>query len=338
MLKLNKFSIISLGLFFVCAVSAEKTIAEVPQVSTSDVSPGEGKDPYSKIKETLGVTYFSYFYGPGFHPDNRAISPNQLGLPDNDGIYLQNQVSMRYKFSKNLAFDFQSRFKVILNNAIGNDQYTVFRWETPRIGISGKLFSRSEWTLIGAVNTDPPHFTPSPFTGYQAQQRKVVFTPGMFASLRYEPKNSRWSFFSVVAPRYFIYEDRNAAESQLGHGGFSPANKPEFIIAFQPTLNYQVSSNAKLTLGTSVDYRKYVCSDWNILNASLITNGDDPAWRLTAVPIYIGVTYTISSYLTIFPYFGTYPIAAQRVDARTGAQATFLQATSMGMWISGTLF
>ncbi len=337
-LILIKIVLISLHFLFASFLHAA-TDQAVASRNQSTEQAGEAAETLSEsIKKNLGVTYFFYFYGPGFHPDNRDINPNQLGLPENDGIFFQNQISFRYKFSNNLALDFQSRFKLILNNRIENPDYRVLRWETPRIGISGKLISGTEWTLIGAINTDFPYFFPAPFTGVQAQQRTILFAPGMFASLRYEPRESRWSFFSVLAPRFLLYENRAALDSQSKNSGYSAGNKPEFIIAFQPTLNYKLDTNTKLTIGTNIDYRKVVCSDWNIFRASLISNGEDPAWRFSAVPIYIGVTYAISSYLSIFPYISTFPIAAQRVDGRTGSQASILEATSIGMWMNGTLF
>jgi hypothetical protein len=298
----------------------------------------ETKSVTEELREILGITYFSTLFGPGLHPDQFAFFPNQLGNPDSDGVFLVNQVSFRFKFSKDLALDFQTRFKFNLNNYTQTGNFSHLRWEAPRIGLSGKLLTAGDWTLIGAVNTDFPYFLPPPLTVYQAVQRTVIFAPGMFASLRYEPKESKWSFFSVLSPRYFLYKDRNVAEPQNAAAGFLPQNKPELIIALQPTLNYALTPRLKFTLGTVIDYRKQVISNWNILDASIHANGSDPAWRLNAIPINLGVTYTFGPALTIFPYISTFPIAAQRVDVVTQKQATLLETTSVGMWISGTLF
>ena len=87
-----------------------------------------------------------------------------------------------------------------------------------------------------------------------------------------------------------------------------------------------------------MDYRKLVVSDWNCFDASLLTNGESTAWRLNAVPVNLGITYSFGPALTVFPFVTTFPIAAQRVDAATGEQASILEATAVGMWISGTLF
>ncbi len=338
MLRFNYLIKVSYLTLLLVSASAGFVRAEVKSPSDGTVAGETTKSIGTRLKETFGITYFSYFFGPGLHTDNTSFYPNQLGLPDNDGIYFQNQLSFRYKFSSNIAIDFQSRFKTILNNYVENENFKHFRWETPRIGISGKLLSGEDWDLTGCVNTDFPYFFPSPFSGYQAEQRKILFTPGMFAAHRYEPKNSKWSFFTVVSPRYLFYSDSDVAEPQYYRSGFIPQNKPEVILSFQPTVNYKVGTYTKITLGTTLDYRKQVVSNWNVFNASLVTNGDSPAWRLNAVPVNLGITYTVSQALTIFPFISTFPIAIQRKDASTGEQASLLEATSFGMWLRGTVF
>jgi hypothetical protein len=290
------------------------------------------------LSEKLGITYFSFIYGPGVIEKNFSFNPNQLGKPENDGVYAQNQVSIRYKFSSNMALDFQFRTRLFLTNGVDKSDFTYFRWEAPRIGLSGKILSGEDWSLVGAINTDFPYFMPAPFTGYQAQRRTVIFNPGMFANFKYEPRHSRWSVFSVVSPRYFFYTDRSAADDQLIRAGFIPENKPEMIIALQPTVSYLVYPKIKITLGSTIDYRKQVVSDWNPLKASLASNGDNAAWRLYAVPLTLGLSYSYSSALSIFPFVSTYPIAIQRKDANSGHQATLLESTSIGMWINGTIF
>ena len=293
---------------------------------------------FDRLREDFGLTYFTFFYGPGVIPGQFRINPNHLGYPENDGVSAQNQVSLRWKFSKTLALDLQLSFRLIFNNGIDSAQFQHFRWEAPRLGVSGRLLSGDHWALTGAINTDFPGFLPEPLSGYKAQQRKVLFNPGMFASFKYMPRRSRWSIFTVLSPRYFFYGDKHAAEPQQSTAGFVPQNKPELIIAFLPTLSYSLSDVIKLTLGSNVDYRKQVISGWNPLRASLASNGSDPGWRLSPVPVNFGVSFTLSEALNIFPFVSCYPIAIQRVDNQTNRQASFLQATSLGMWINGSLF
>lgn len=293
-------------------------------------------DLLESLRGNVGITYFTFIYGPGIHPTKMQMSPNQLGKPENDGISAQNNISLRYKLSEKLALDFQNRFRIFFTNGADSPNFNVLRWEAPRIGLSGKLIYGDDWSLTGAINSDFPYFMPSPFTGYQAQKRTVIFNPGMFATFRYEPRQSRWSVFSVVSPRYFIYSDRNAGEEQMARAGSIP--KPDVIIALQPTVSYQLSQKMKLTMGTSIEYRKQTVSNWNIFDATLVSNGDSKAWRLYAIPITLGTSYTFSPAVTIFPFISTYPIAIQRKDANTGQQAGILEATSVGMWINGTVF
>lgn len=290
------------------------------------------------MTDYLGMTYFTFFDGPGLAPGRHKINPNQLGRATDDGLGAFNVVSLRYKFHPIWALDFQSRFKLLFNNGTGNPNFSVFRWESPRIGVSGKLMSGEDWILSGAINTDFPSFFPAPFSGYTSRARKVLFNPGLFANFRYRAKGSPWSIFAVLSPRYFFYGDRTAAESQMTRGGFVPGNKAELSLSVSPTINYQVSSFFDLSLGTSIDYRKQVLSAWNPLLGSLRSNGSSKAWRLSALPIMFGGTMHINSQLNIFPYIQTYPIAGQRINAKTGEMATLLQSTAVGMWVNGTLF
>jgi len=285
----------------------------------------------------LGISYFSFFAGPGFTQATGTYSPNQLGRPSDDGVNFFNLISFKYRFSKSLALDLQTRHTLILNNGTENPEFSAFRWESPRVGLSGTLASGETWSLSGAVNTDFPYFMPEPFSGYTARARTVLFNPGMFASFSYRPKGSRFSIGGVLAPRMFFYSDRTAGEAQLLSGGLSAGNKPELVVAVLPTLNYSLAEKLELSLGATLDYRKQVLSDWNPFQASLASNGDSTAWRFMAMPLSLGLTYTASSAFTIFPFVQVFPIAAQRVNAKTGAQADLLETASVGMWISGAL-
>ena len=342
LIKLVNFTFLAIVL---CAWSAQELLAS-PSPKESPGSSGSTHLIYKDhsenswkeaIQQKLGITYFTFFYGPGLHPSHWNYNPNQLGLPENDGMYFQNNLSFRYKFSSNLAIDFQTRLKLFINNATGNSDFAHLRWEAPRIGVSGRLLTGRDWTLTGAINTDFPYFFPEPFSGMQARARTVLFAPGMFASLKYEPKRSRWSVFSVLSPRIFFYKDHTKAESSFYSGGNDAGNKPELIIALQPTLNYRLTPTLSLTTGTTIEYRKQVYSAWNPLRATLLSNGASKAWRLNPVPATFGVTWNVSPSITLFPFISSYPIAAQRVNAKTGRQASFAETISIGMWLSGSI-
>src|SRR5689334_15908226 len=85
----------------------------LPSTQSQTTAPPSFTD---KVKSMFGVTYFSFFNGPGILGDTVAFSPNQYGKPENNGLYLQNNISLRYKFSERLGLDFQTRFKLIFNN------------------------------------------------------------------------------------------------------------------------------------------------------------------------------------------------------------------------------
>jgi hypothetical protein len=312
--------------------------------SSGATSPGAAASPGATSVAQLpptqpsrfGLNYFTFFDGPGLSGDP-GITPNWLGRPFDDGLSLFNLVSVKWRFSDNLALDFQARIQVLLNNGTANPNFQAFRWQSPRIGISGKLASGKDWSLTGAVNTDFPYMLPSPLGGgFIAEQRTVIFNPGMFASFSWKPSGSRWSVFSLVTPRFFFYADRNAAEPQFAQSGLSPQLKPEFVFQIAPSVNYALSEKTSLRMGTILDYRKLVLSGWNPFNASLDTTSGSEAWRLWATPLQLGVNHEFGKALTIYAFVNSYPIAAQR-QRRDGTRASFTDTLSFGMWLSGTI-
>jgi hypothetical protein len=285
----------------------------------------------------LGLIYFVFFDGPGLSGMS-GQTPNVLGLPDDDGLRLTNYLSVKYRLGERWALDFQARVQWVLNNAQDVGDFQALRWQSPRIGVSGKLLSGNDWTLTGAINTDFPYFFPAPIGGgFVAERRTTLLNPGLFAKFSYQPKGSRWSLFSLVMPRFFVYRDRNAAEPQLLRAGYSPGLKPELTLSFSPSVNYDLGKRFGVRLGTELTYRKLVLSSWNPFRGSL--NGSDiqsKAWRLAPVPIQMGVTYEPSDTLNVSLFFQGFPIAAQR-ERRDGSRASFAETTSVGMWISGVL-
>ena len=330
------------GVYLVLGVFVESALAQQKQTGESGksqvgVSQADLKNGADSKSSRFGITYFSFFDGPGLDPDLRAFPPNQFGRPSDDGLNFFNVISFRYKIGSNLAIDLQTRSVLILNNGVNSTQFEPFRWESPRVGVSGKLASGKDWKLTGALNTDLPYMLPSPLTGYTSRERKIVFNPGMFANFSYQPSGSRWSVFAVLSPRFFIYAEDDALEPQSRRANFSGRNKPELALALTPTLNYQLSSKAALTSGIVLDYRKQVGSSWNPFQASMVNNGDSPAWRLQPIAMQMGVTYEANSALRIYPFIQGVPIAAQRVSASSGQQASLTDTLRFGMWISGSI-
>lgn len=329
--------LVKLASFPVFAAEGENSSRQSLTESGESIAKTENQPGLEWVKN-FGMSYFTFFDGPGVAPGESNISPNVLGKPIDDGLRLSNFISLKYKMNPKLAIDFQMRVQWVLNNAHSVSQFQVFRWQSPRIGVSGKLLSGNDWTLTGAVNTDLPYFLPQPMGGgYIAGYRTTVFDPGLFTGFSYQPKKSHWSVFSLVMPRFFLYENRNAAEPQLSRAGFSPELKNEFIFDVAPTINYALTRSTGLRMGTEFIYSKLILSSWNPFSASLnVSDTHTDAWRLSPVPLQLGITHNWSEALNLSIFIQSFPIAAQRVRA-DGSQATFLQTASIGMWISGTV-
>jgi hypothetical protein len=342
---MNKSKVYALMPAVLSALIGDLTFAQsvMQQNSNGQLNPSQSSQSQistpnnSTVLSKFGMTYFSFFDGPGLDPDLRAFPPNQFGRPSDDGLNFFNIISVRYRINSDLAIDLQTRSVLLLNNGVETEDFSAFRWESPRVGISGKLASGQDWKLTGAVNSDLPYMLPSPLTGYTSRERKILFNPGMFANFSYTPSDSRWSVFSVLSPRYFIYAEEDALEPQSRRANFSGRNKPELALAFTPTVNYQLSPKTNLTSGIVLDYRKQVGSSWNPLQASMVNNGDSETWRLQPIAVQMGVTYEASSSFRIYPFIQGVPIAAQRISASTGQQASLGETMRFGMWISGTI-
>lgn len=294
---------------------------------------------FETFQSRLGMTYMSFFDGPGVLNNDQSFTPNALGNPSDDGLVLMNNVSFKYKLKEDLYLDFQTRFHYVANNANDVEDFEAFRWQSPRFGISTTFFKTAHSKLTGAFNTDLPYFFPEPIGGgYIAEKRTTILTPGLFAKYAYTPVTSRWSVFSLVQPRFYIYENRGVAEAQLSRAGYSPELKNEFTFSVSPSVNYAFTDKFGSRLGTEFIYKKLILSDWNPFNStSKSADINSKAWRIQPMPIQLGFTYIFNKMVEVSTYIQGYPIASQRVD-KTGNVATFEDTVSAGAWISGTLF
>lgn len=320
-------------LILLAALFSSQLFAQA-QISTAALSPS----PKSSFFERLGVNYMSFFDGPGILTDDQSVTPNALGKPSDDGLVLMNNLSFKYELKKDFAIDFQARFHYVMNNGNDVEDFEPFRWQSPRLGISTTYFKTENSKLTGAFNTDLPYNFPKPFGGgYIAEERTTLATPGMFAKYTYAPSTSRWSIFSLVQPRYYIYKDRNVAEPQLNRAGYSPRLKNEFTLSFSPSVNYAWTDKFGSRVGTEIVYKKLVVSDWNPFNStSKSADPESKAWRVQPMPLQVGFTYMFSKMFELSTYVQGYPIGSQRID-RKGNQATFEETVSAGAWISGVL-
>jgi hypothetical protein len=292
-----------------------------------------------KMKSRLGMNYMSFFDGPGLLNDDQSFTPNAIGNPSDDGLVLMNNFSFKYKVKDDLAVDFQARFHWVMNNANDVEDFEPLRWQSPRLGISTTFYKTETSKFSGALNTDLPYFFPEPLGGgYIAERRTTLLTPGFFAKYVYTPVGSRWSLFSLVQPRFYIYEDRNVAEPQLSRAGYSPRLKNEFTFSVSPSVNYAFTDRFGTRLGTEIIYKKLVVSDWNPFNGtSKSADPNSKAWRLQPMPLQLGFTYIFSKMFELSTYIQGYPISSQRLN-KQGEKTTFEDTVSAGAWISGTLF
>ncbi|MFY7993322.1 MAG: hypothetical protein ACOVP4_08540 [Bacteriovoracaceae bacterium] len=255
-----------------------------------------------KLSDKLGLSYFIFWDGPNLDR-GRDVTTNELGETNNP-INTYNLISFKYKLSEKYSLDAQTGTQWF------QTRVPRFYFDRVRVGISGKLWKANEWKLDGAINSDLP------YTGYTAEQRRLIFSPGMFANLSYTPSSSRFSFWALLQPRVWFYSDREAVEPEWIAANRRPGQKFESIISLTPTVNYSINDKFGLRMGVGLDYRKLVENNW-------------ATWIRWATPVTTGFTYTYNSSFSTYTYVQTFPFEGGGVQRET---------SSLGMWITGTIF
>jgi hypothetical protein len=278
--------------------------------SFSQLFAQELKD--KSFKERLGMGYFFFFDGPNLKEGTDLVT-NRRGLTGNpiNSYYI---FSFKYKLTEKYFLDFQPGVQ---------HWYTRVpraRFDRIRAGISGKLWQSGFWTLDGAANSDLP------YTGYTANERTLIFSPGLFAGLSYKPTHSRWSMYMLVMPRVWFYADKDAVEPEWLEAKRDPGEKFQSIMQFTPTVNYAINDKLGLRSGIGLDYRKWVKDDWT-------------TWRRWDTPLTAGVTYSFSKALNIYAFLQSFPFDGNRSGLNRPPYNGFRKDTSsVGMWLSGTIF
>jgi len=269
----------------------------------------------SWLERNFGMSYNSFFYGPGFGLP-LDTPPGLTGVASDTGLNFFNLVSVKWKFSERFAFDVQFRNQFVVTNGFD------FRHQGQRFGISGTLLKGEDWSLNGAINSDAPI---SAIAGQIPSQRTLLLNPGMFATFNYAPAGSRWSMFALLAPRVWFYRDRNAlAVQDIANGGIN--NKPEYALFINPSVNYAITEKTGLRMGTTLEYRKNI--GWD-------------SGRRNYMPVELGVTYDISPKLSVYTYMQTStPLddGIRRAQLKTENPPHWSKTTSINIWFSGTLF
>jgi hypothetical protein len=256
-----------------------------------------------KILDKTGLGYFIFWDGHNLHKFE-DVTTNKNG-PTSLPINTYNLISFKYKLTDKLYLDAQTGTQWF------QTQVPRFYFDRVRVGISGQLWKSGDWSLDGAFNSDLP------YTGYTAEQRRLLFSPGLFSGLSWKPSNSRFSLYALVQPRVWFYTDREAVEPEWEAAGWRPGQKFESIIQFTPTVNYALTDKFGLRSGIGIDYRKTVENEWD-------------TWLRWQTPLSYGVTYAHSKHLNVYTFLQSFPFDGQGFfDGRT---------TSIGMWLSGTIY
>ncbi len=255
---------------------------------------------FQTLRERVALNYFSIVSGPELCCDWR-MTPGQDGNPSDEGDNLFNIVSARYRISRQTSLDLQTRFTWVVTNS------PKLRWESMRPVLGTQLYNNGQLTATALVNSD----LPGPVATQTMRDRAFILNPGAFINTNYAFNGTPWSIFASVGPRFFIYEDLTVFEK-----GSQRGRKTQAALIISPMVNYAINPKLTATLGVYNENRKSVANRW----------GD---WNRTFFQVYGGVSYMMSSYLTVFPYLQVHPIDGLGITTRN---------SFVGMWLNGTLF
>jgi hypothetical protein len=285
----------------------------------------------------VGVSYDSFFAGPGISQSIGVPPSLATGQAADSGLNFWNLVSVKWRFSERLALDVQFRNQLVFVSDAARSQtgssFLEFRHQGQRFGVSGKLLSGDEWNLRGAVNTDLPVRA---ILGQIPSDRTLILNPGMWATFDYAPKSSRWSLFALLTPRMWFYRDRGAVASQdlaactdqdTGALICDPlTNKPLMILSANPSINYQVSPKVGVRLGTTISYMQTAAGG---------------GLQRDIMPMELGVTYDLMPALSIYTYLQTTtPLddGVRRDLYGMTKPVAWYNTASINVWLSGTIF
>ncbi len=300
------YSAIAASSLFAAHPATAATSAEVSSTSV-------GKSTLDRVSDYIGITYFSFFDGPGLG-EPLGNPPGYNGAPLDTGLGIWTNLSVRLKFSDRYALDYQLRLQQIFTNE------AEFRNQGGRLGVSGTLLKGDNWSLTGALNSDLPG------VGQIPTQRTLIANPGLFSQFAYRPSGSKWSVFSMVSPRVFIYEDSSAMALQDDASKLPPGAKPQIVLQVNPSINYAFNDRHGVRAGITFDVRK---------NAI----GSFQRWWW---PVDLGYTYSFSKRFNLYPHmrFSTPLDNGLRNDlaaAKGASAAPWTHTASVGIWLNGTL-
>jgi len=287
---------------FVCSAawSQSRTTTQTTGATISTASVDQGLPWYSYRR--FGMNYFSFWEGPNL--DDGQQANNELGRPMDDGLNVYHHASVTYSLTEQLNLDLQTRLEHV------HTQEEQWRFQGMRIGVSGKLAAGKDWSLKGAANTDIPGLN-----GRDAREQTTIFNPGLFAGLNYQI-SPRWSFYSIISPRLYFYQDNDAVTEEWLNSGRSPGMKRKIELRASPTINYAFNDKVGMRAGLDLNFQQFVRNDLNYFRR----------WPTAAT---LGPTFSIHRMLNLYTYVQSYPFDGEKITNKT---------TFLGMRISGVIF
>ncbi len=267
------------------------------------------------VEQTFGLDYDSFFAGPSVI-DPSGIPPGFTGKQNDSGLNFFNYISFKYKISSRYALDLQFRNQIVVTNGL------QFRHQGQRLGVSGTLLRGKNWSVKGAINSDIPL---APFMGQIASERTLIFNPGLFASLYWEPSRSQWSVYAFMTPRVWFYSDPHSLSAQDRYSG-GLMNKPQYDFHINPSINYRLNDFLSWRLGFTLEFLKNI--GWSKI-------------QRTYLPIDSGLIWKLTQTSSVYAYIMTStPLDDSVRTYQLGTDHTpgWLQTASFNLWFYGAAF
>ncbi len=283
---------------------------------------------WGTVKRYVGANYNVFFAGPGLpngdYKNSFTHTPGMNGMPSDTGWNFFGLASLRLKVTPKFGFDLQGRGQAVVTNVAFSRPPDWLRFQGLRWGTFANFLKGETWSFTGALNTELPL---GPLMGQMAKQRTQLFNPGLFSFFDWTPKDSKWSVFAMVTPRYWIYRDIDAMAVQDEVSG-GLGNKIHWTFQVNPSINYAVNSKTGVRLGITPAVTKYVGL---------------PSPVRDYMPVETGVTYDINEQFSVYPYiyFSTpldNKLRAQQAEAAGGKVLPWQDSLSFNIWLSGKLF
>ncbi|MCT4641571.1 MAG: hypothetical protein N4A33_04685 [Bacteriovoracaceae bacterium] len=237
---------------------------------------------FYQLKKKSSFSHFSTFEGPAIN-NISTDAVNENGQKDGK-INSWHQISYRYQINKRFRFVINPRFTLNYANDETNPNDQAFNWINPVLGITGTWFSNGNFSFTGGINTL--------FLNVEEDSRKdkLIANPGGFQTLNYKVNNNidtgAWYWF-----RFYAYEDNR--------------DKRLYSSSVSPYIKYTLSDKISFQ-GWYDTYIKHTAN--RSLNHLAMSDDFD---------IGLGMFYSITKKISIFPHLRTNPDKGFKSDSTT---------------------